>query len=119
MNKTIARRNPYMHVTPHCRLNRKQARHEVLQKWWNKQNSRDGDLFKFWSRQQKKQFLMAGSNAYDKWVARWNKRKVIDPNLEVISGRHVLVPVDVCWSQDRKLRFSLVKANAQGRRRKF
>ena len=126
MNKTIKRRN-LGHLTRmydvdhrrHVGTARKQQRTEQLQRWWNKENPRDGDRFKWWSRQEKKQSLMSGTNAYDKWVARFWYKSIADPQMPMIAGRHVLTPVDVCWSQDRKLKMSLVKANAQGRRRKF
>jgi hypothetical protein len=119
MNKTIDRRNPHMHVTPHCRRNRKQARDETLQKWWNKVGSDDYRCaFKMWSREDKKAFLNPG-DAYTKWKRRYAKHEKTDPNMPLIVGRHVLVPADACLSGDRKLRLSLVKANAQGRRRKF
>ena|SRR5688572_18416646 len=125
MNKMIARRNighlTRMYDTDHRRhvgTARKQAHHEVLQRWWQRTNGRDVGLFKFWSRQEKKQFLLPGTDAYDKWRARFNKRQALDPQINVICGRHVIVPRDVCWSADRKLKMSLVKVNAQGRRRR-
>ena len=119
MNKTINRRNPYMHVTPHCRVNRRQARLDAMQKWWERSNERDAVLWWSWSRQEKKQFLLPGPTAYDKWNHRFAKLKLRDPSIDLVCGRHVLAPVDACWSVDRKFKFSLVKVNAQGRRRKF
>lgn len=118
MNKTIARRNNWGRVS-HCRRNRKQARHEGLQRWWNKFGYSDGGEFKYWSRQEKKQFLLPGPKAYDKWNHRFAKLKLRDSSIHLVCGRHVLAPVDACWSADRKIKGSLVKANAQGRRRKF
>lgn len=125
MNKKIARRN-IGHLTRmydvdhrrHVGAARKQVHLEELQKWWNKTEGMDTHLWKFWGRQEKKQFLLADGDAYDKWRARFFKRETLDPAIGVICGRHVLVPRDVCWSADRKLRMSLVKANAQGRRRR-
>lgn len=121
MNKTIARRNRgplVMTKSWHARQPRGQARNNSLQKWWNKYGDTDYGPFKRWGRQEKKQFLLPGPKAYDKWVHRNQKRLATDPNYLFSCGRHVIVPQDVCWSADRKLRMSLVKANAQGRRRR-
>jgi hypothetical protein len=118
MNKMIARRNGFVKAV-HSRQNRKLVREMNLQRWWEKTNGRDVGLFKFWSRQEKKQFLLPGTDAYDKWRARFFTRQALDPQINVICGRHVIAPQDTCWSADRKLKISLVKRNAQGRRRKF
>lgn len=119
MNKTIARRNHLYKSSPHRRVNRRLAREESLQRWWNKVGENDCiDTFRFWSRKDKKSWLNPG-DAYTNWKRRYEKREKTDPNMSLIVGRHVLVPRDVCWSADRKLHMSLVKANAQGRRRKF
>lgn len=124
MNKMIARRNighlTRMHDVDHRRhvgTARKRQHELVLERWWKKSNGRDVGLWKFWDRQEKKQFLLPGTDAYDKWHARFVTRQALDPAIKLICGRHVLAPADVCWSQDRKLRMSLVKVNAQGRRR--
>lgn len=125
MNKMIERRNlgslTRMYDKDHRRhvgAARRYQHQLVLERWWKKSNGRDVGLWKFWARQEKKQFLLPGTNAYDKWVHRFEKRKALDPAIKLICGRHVLVPAGVCWSDDRKLRMSLVKANAQGRRRR-
>ena len=125
MNKMIERRNlgslTRMYDKDHRRhvgAARKYQHQLVLERWWKKSNGRDVGLWKFWARQEKKQFLLPGTNAYDKWVARFRYKAIYDPQMLHIAGRHVLVPRDVCWSDDRKLRMSLVKENAQGRRRR-
>lgn len=116
MNKMIARRNNLGRVS-HSRQNRKLVREMNLQRWWEKTGGMDTHLFHWWNREDKKSFLSPGPTAYDKWNHRFAKLKLRDPSIHLVCGRHVIAPVDVCWSADRKLKISLVKNNAQGRRR--
>ena len=124
MNKMIARRNGLGRGL-HGRRDRAVLRAEQaekLAKWWNKLEKTGIGTFKFWRREDKKAWLMPtalDSSAYGKWLFRHEKHAETDPNMPLIVGRHVQAPRDVCWSEDRRFHGSLVKVNAQGRRRKF
>ena len=117
MNKTIARRNNLGHGS-HARANRRLARAAALQKWWNKYGYTDGGEFKYWSREEKKAFLLP-KNSYDKWELRFERRGLhLDPTFQASCGRNLVARPGRCThAPERKLRVSLVKVNALGRRR--
>lgn len=125
MNKTIKRRNLFglasrmYDADPrrHVGFARKLQHERALNRWWQRTKGCDSQQLWGWSRAEKKAFLNPG-DAYTKWKRRYTKHEKTDPNMPLIVGRHVLVPADACLSDDRKLRMSLVKANAQGRRRR-